>query len=216
MRHSKRSKLSCQDINDALRLRNCEILYGYTPKAPLQFQKAGKLVFIRTVFSGISFVLTITTGKDLYYVEDKELEFNEILTSPLPKCPRETMISAHWLAVEGVQPAIPQNPPLDGRISLLTQSQHLPDEQSESQKKRKTTTATTTTTTTKDDKSTNKVKVKPLVKHVLSQELQLYYEKITQAIKGKISNQFPISLTFANQHNFEHHLRKFTQTNLIY
>jgi len=138
MRHSKRSKLSCEDINNALRLRNLEILYGYNSKNPLNFAQA------------------IGT-KDLFYLEDRELEFSEIINAPLPKCPRETTLSSHWLSIEGVQPTIIQNP--------------LPEEDLD--KKRKTSTSS----------SLPKVKVKPLVKHLISQELQVYYEKITSVFK---------------------------------
>src|SRR5690606_8958660 len=50
-------------------------------------------------------------SKELFFLDDnKELGFNEILGAPLPRCPRDVSITAHWLAVEGTQPAIPQNP----------------------------------------------------------------------------------------------------------
>jgi transcription initiation factor TFIID subunit 6 len=41
MHHSKRSKLLCQDVNRALKLKNLESLFGYSNKTPLNFQKAG-------------------------------------------------------------------------------------------------------------------------------------------------------------------------------
>ena len=65
-------------------------------------------------------------------VEDEELDFEKLINAPLPKVPREitftgkfprldtivfglnsltdSILPAHWLAVEGVQPSIPQNP----------------------------------------------------------------------------------------------------------
>jgi hypothetical protein len=46
--------------------------------------------------------------------EDKELTFQDLMDAPLPKCPREPSLAAHWLAIEGVQPAIRQNPSEDG------------------------------------------------------------------------------------------------------
>lgn len=32
-----------------------------------------------------------------------------MIEHPLPKCPVEVGVNAHWLAVDGVQPAIPEN-----------------------------------------------------------------------------------------------------------
>ena len=41
------------------------------------------------------------------------------MEAPLPKVPIDTTVVAHWLAIEGVQPAIPENAPLEGIIQLL-------------------------------------------------------------------------------------------------
>ena len=40
----------------------------------------------------------------------------QIIEAPLPKAPLDTAVVAHWLAIEGVQPAIPENPPIDGQL----------------------------------------------------------------------------------------------------
>ena len=37
-----------------------------------------------------------------------------MIEAPLPKAPLDTEIVCHWLAIEGVQPAIPENAPLEG------------------------------------------------------------------------------------------------------
>lgn len=89
MKHGKRTKLTSEDINNSLRLRNLETLYGYSSKEPLHFQKA---------------------SKDLYYIDDKEIDFQDILSKPLPKIPRDSSLGTHWLSIEGTQPPIPQNP----------------------------------------------------------------------------------------------------------
>jgi len=138
MRHSKRSVLTTEDINNALRLRNVEILYGYSNKEPLHFIRA---------------------GKDLFYVEDRELEFKEVIDVPLPKTPRDTTLAAHWLAIEGVQPQIPQNPSPAHVENVLSQKK-------------------------KSKAGAKQVKVKALVKHLLSKELQDYYELVTKIIKS--------------------------------
>lgn len=71
-----------------------------------------------------------------------------------------TLPAAHWLAVEGVQPAIPQNPsPADLR-SLATSS-------------RSSGRVAATAPEGAD--------IKPLVAHALSKELQLYFDRLTSA-----------------------------------
>lgn len=40
----------------------------------------------------------------------------QIIEAPLPKAPLDTAVVAHWLAIEGVQPAIPENPLIDGYL----------------------------------------------------------------------------------------------------
>ncbi|KAG2216856.1 hypothetical protein INT45_005223 [Circinella minor] len=144
MRHSKRSKLGVDDINSALRLKNVEPLYGYACSDPPKFRKT-----------------TVNTN-DVYFAEDNEVDFDTILSKPLPKIPLDVAFTAHWLAIEGVQPAIPQNPtPGDAKSDLLS---------------RRTKGGHGGST------SSDQVDVKPLVKHVLSKELQMYFERITEAV----------------------------------
>lgn len=44
----------------------------------------------------------------------------QVIDAPLPKAPLDTAVVAHWLAIEGVQPAIPENSPVEGFISLCS------------------------------------------------------------------------------------------------
>jgi len=86
-----------------------------------------------------------------------------------PMSVQHQTFTAHWLAIEGVQPATRHNPPPREDVVELG-------------KKRK-------------DRPT---KVKDLVQHTLSRELQLYYEKVTQAITGvrlslSLSSLFPLA-----------------------
>lgn len=41
----------------------------------------------------------------------------QVMDAPLPKAPLDTAVVAHWLAIEGVQPTIPENIPVEGLAS---------------------------------------------------------------------------------------------------
>lgn len=152
MRHSRRTRLQPDDINSALRVRNVERLYGFNNNNS-------------SSAASLNFKSVSSAGQQVFYVDDDEIDFDEIINAPMRKMPQEATYSAHWLAVEAVQPAIPQNPaPTESRVELLT-------------KKLKTESAGKY-----GDLADRKVEIKPLVKHVLSKELQLYYEKIVEAL----------------------------------
>lgn len=38
----------------------------------------------------------------------------QLIEAPLSKTPLDTAVISHWLAIEGVQPAIPENAPIEG------------------------------------------------------------------------------------------------------
>ncbi|KAJ4826021.1 hypothetical protein Tsubulata_023013 [Turnera subulata] len=139
MRHARRTTLTADDVDSALSLRNVEPIYGFASGDPLRFKRAAG-------------------HKDLYYIDGRDVELKEVLHAPFPKPPLDTSVTAHWLAVEGVQPAIPENPPLeassDGKRSEYKED-GLP------------------------------IDIKLPIKHVLSRELQLYFEKISEIIKKK-------------------------------
>ncbi|KAH7660302.1 transcription initiation factor TFIID subunit 6 protein [Dioscorea alata] len=138
MRHSKRTVLTADDVDSALNLRNVEPVYGLASADPLRFKRA-------------------VGHKDLFYIDDKDVDFKEVIEAPLPKAPLDTTIVVHWLAIEGVQPAIPENAPVEALVP--------PSENKRSEHN-------------KDDGLP--VDIKLPVKHVLSRELQLYFEKITE------------------------------------
>ena len=47
-----------------------------------------------------------------------------MIEAPLPKAPLDTTIVCHWLAIEGVQPAIPENAAVEGLSLILWQNQY--------------------------------------------------------------------------------------------
>ncbi|KAK4341882.1 hypothetical protein RND71_037698 [Anisodus tanguticus] len=143
MRHSKRTTLSTDDVDSALTLRNVEPIYGFASGDPLRFRRAAG-------------------HKDLFYIEEKDVEFKDVIEAPLPKAPLDTALFAHWLAIEGVQPAIPENPPLEALAQVPADNRKAEY---------------------KEDGVPVDLKIP--VKHVLSRELQLYYDKITELIVNK-------------------------------
>ncbi|KAJ2776206.1 histone H4-like TAF Taf6, SAGA complex subunit [Coemansia interrupta] len=141
MRHSKRTKLTVADINSALRVRNIEPIYGFETGRPVKFHKAS------------------TALEDIYYVEDEPIDLDTLLEEPLPSVPLDVVYTAHWLAIEGVQPKIQQNPaPVDEEE--LVNKKPVKSQRQEG------------------------VETIPLVKHVLSRELQLYFECITESLQS--------------------------------
>ena len=92
MHHSARNRLNTSDIDSAMRARNLEPVYGVNPVDVAPFR----------VTTGI--------GREVFYKEEVEIDIGKILNSTLPKAPHEISLRAHWLAIEGVQPKIPENP----------------------------------------------------------------------------------------------------------
>lgn len=157
MRHSKRTVLHTTDITLALRTLDVEPLYGYESTRPLKFGEA-----------------SIGPGQPLFYLEDEEVDFEKLINAPLPKVPREITFTAHWLAIEGVQPTIPQNPtPADAARS----TDMLP--------KGSGTNPHLAATAGADN-----LAVKPLVKHILSKELQLYFEHVCSALLDESNPEY--------------------------
>ena len=149
MRHSKRTTLTTQDVSHALRVLDIEPLYGYESTRPLKFGEA-----------------SIGPGQPLFYVEDEEVDFEKLINAPLPKVPREMTFTAHWLAIEGVQPTIPQNPP---PADQAPHAQHLLPRGPNAQHLAALSGA-------------DNLSVKPQVKHVLSKELRLHFETVCAAV----------------------------------
>ncbi|KIV92732.1 hypothetical protein PV10_04003 [Exophiala mesophila] len=148
MKHARRTILWSQDISQALRLLDIEPLYGYESTRPLKYGEA-----------------SLGPGQPLFYVEDEEVDFEKLINAPLPKVPREVSFTAHWLAVEGVQPSIPQNPTSNEARNL----ELLPKGPNANPALAAMSGADNTTT-------------KAQVKHILSKELQLYFEKVCASV----------------------------------
>ncbi|XP_064600428.1 TAF6-like RNA polymerase II p300/CBP-associated factor-associated factor 65 kDa subunit 6L [Liolophura sinensis] len=84
MRHSRRRRMTTEDINKALRNMDVQPVFGHGSLDPQSFQQ--------------------TREGEIHFVEDLEVNFSNMATnSYVPKNMGNTSIKSHWLAVEGVQ-----------------------------------------------------------------------------------------------------------------
>ena len=83
---------------------------------------------------------------------------------------------AHWLAVEGVQPSIPQNP----TAAELRNQELIPKGPGANPH-------------ISAINGNDNVIVKPLVKHILSKELLLYFEKVCGALLDEASDEYRLA-----------------------
>ncbi|CAA7054969.1 unnamed protein product [Microthlaspi erraticum] len=128
MRHARRTTLMAHDVDSALHFRNLEPTCGFTSSKTVRLKRAPE-------------------HRDLYFFDDKDVELKNVLEAPLLNAPPDASITSHWLAIDGIQPSIPQNSPVQA-ISDVKRSEY------------------------KDDGLP--------ARHVLSKELQIYYDKVTE------------------------------------
>lgn len=180
MRHSKRRRLVCSDIEHTLRAKNVEPLYGFDHSECPPFKHA------------------TVAGKELYFPEDREIDLIDLINSPLPRLPVDVTLRAHWLAVEGVQPAVPENPPLatldeqkkETIMAAIPPPSEVVPPAKETRVDKKTKKKEESNTT-----SSEWAKLKPLQAHALSLEQQLYYKEITDACIGLSDSKRQEALT---------------------
>ena len=181
MRHGKRRDLTCTDVDNSLKVKNIEPLYGFecADYIPLRHTSGG--------------------GKDIYYPDDQEIDLVNLVSSPLPKLPCDVILRAHWLAVEGVQPMVPENIPpvsfreqkelnvsaiLPGSRDVVVQSKDVRLYRKRKNKEPESAVA-----------SGEWTKLKPLQSHGLSMEQQVYYKELCDACVGASDGKRQEALT---------------------
>ncbi|KAK4532059.1 hypothetical protein CCYA_CCYA10G2916 [Cyanidiococcus yangmingshanensis] len=165
MRHSKRRRLKTADIAAAMRLRNLEPLYGFSSNESVPF-----------VSYSVPGESSTAGNNTLFFVGDEELDLRDILDGELPRAPLETTLALHWLAIEGIQPKIPQNPSSASFATSQT-AQLVVGESAHGN--------TQGNIAGEQNTGASSVTFRPRVRHVLSRELQLYYELAIEALTGE-------------------------------
>ncbi|CAL8472209.1 g11751 [Coccomyxa elongata] len=162
MRHSKRHTLSTEDINSALISNLKEPIYGYGSKVPAGFSSAQGL-------------------RDTFFVQDPLCDINEVLAQPLPKCPVEVGTLPHWLAIEGKQPTTAENAVIERRKPAAKRTRAAANLDNTSAD---AAAAAASASGRGNETEERAAPVKNVVKHVLSQELLLYLERVTGLLRG--------------------------------
>ncbi|GJP76286.1 hypothetical protein CLOP_g6660 [Closterium sp. NIES-67] len=152
MRHGKRTTLTTADIAAALSLRNVEPLFGFASADSMRFRRA-------------------MGHSDVFFLHDQPVDLRQVFEAPLPPASQDVSVAAHWLAVEGVQPATPENtPPAAMPPSAAVKAEAGRTGDASAQRG------------AAGPGRVEVVEVKMPVKHVLSKELQLYFERVTELL----------------------------------
>lgn len=188
-RHAKRTYLTPEDVNLALKMRNVQPIYGLSSSTdPARFVKAAGF-------------------EDVFYAKDPVLKMEDALETPLEPQPWDAGLRIHWLAVDGVQPVIPENAPFlpaNHRLKRRRTDYEPPRTTTQGLAAKSTPAAAKAVSKVGDDIGSgsnvagnakmqdqsvggialeNETLVRAPLKHVLTRELNMYYDKLSAVMK---------------------------------
>ncbi|KAL8567190.1 hypothetical protein ACOMHN_046600 [Nucella lapillus] len=182
---AKRRKLSTADFDMSLQAKGIEPIYG---------MKAADSIPFRFASGG---------GRELHFCEDKEMDLSELISGSIPKVPLEVSVKAHWLSVEGVQPAIKENPPpvskeLQKKEIMDPSMKKLIDKGHKTQKPGGSNTLSSRLNL-KRKHPDSMFRLKDLTPHELSVEQQFYYKECTETCVGPEEHRRSAALNSLSQ-----------------
>lgn len=195
MRHSRRSRLTCEDVKRALEVKGMEPIYGFLPPPYTNSSTAqGKM-------KQPQFKKVMTSSGVVYQVEEEEIDLEQVAklissrnSSASTRRKGGVGWKAHWLAIEGVQPLIPENP-TPAEMSSVDESERGAGAVEPTFAGANTSGAIATASAVSaasaapsGSSDTINATTQPLVKHILSRELQVYYRRLTEAILHGINS----------------------------
>lgn len=181
MRHGKRSQLRVCDVDRALRQRNVDPIFGFHPTTLGKASASGHY----PTPVGSTFRRIQTQSGPIHLVADEEIDLEKALEGgPQVALGPGVGWSAHWLAVEGVQPAVPQNPVpgYSGTVGVASGTATPSNVLATAGNSMVQPGGTSAFLAQPGAGRPGQAVAKPLIKHVLSRELQLYFERLTNAI----------------------------------
>jgi len=90
--HGRRTRLIAEDFDDSLKFLSFEPVLGFDQRLSYPMR-----------FAGMADV-------EMFVYDDAEADLSQLLNFYPPKPPMESALRAHWLAIDGEQPALAENP----------------------------------------------------------------------------------------------------------
>lgn len=117
------------------------------------------------------------SGRAVFYTEDHVVDLIDLIATnnQTVKIPNDFAIHAHWLAIEGIQPSVPENPQIITKEMQKREAiEGLSNKPKEALKQQQN----------HQKRTESLVKLKSLIPHDLSVEQQIYFKEITEACVG--------------------------------